>query len=76
MKKITEYSNLCDFQKNSPKDKIYWTCDPDVIGEHLFSFDKVTIFNLFEDYPHNLTKEQKCIFDNENPYWRDFFSVD
>lgn len=37
------------------------------------SFDKKTIFNIFADYPHKLTKEQKEIFDKENPYWADFF---
>lgn len=39
----------------------------------MFSFDKVKIFNLFEDYPHNLTPEEKEIFDKENPYWKEFF---
>ena len=42
-------------------------------GEFLFSFDKKKVFNLFADYPHNLTPEQKEIFDKENPYWKDFF---
>ena len=36
--------------------------------------NKKTIFNLFQDYPYKLTKEQKEIFDRENPYWKDFFS--
>ena len=46
----------------------------DIIGEFLFSFDKKTIYNLFRDYPYKLNKEQKEIFDKENPYWADFFS--
>ena len=37
------------------------------------SFDKKKIYNLFADYPHNLTAEEKEIFDKENPYWCDFF---
>ena len=45
----------------------------DSIGKHMFSFDKVKIFNLFADYPYNLTPEEKEIFDKENPYWKEFF---
>lgn len=61
------------FYKNSKSDKIFWLDNPEVIGEPVFSFDKKTLFNLFADYPHNQTKEQKEIFDKENPYWAEFF---
>ncbi len=44
-----------------------------MIGEHLFSFDKKQVFNLFQDYHYKLTKEQKEIFDKENPHWKEFF---
>ena len=60
------------FYKNSPKDTIYWV-ESTHIGEHLFTFDKKRIFNLFRDYPMELTKEQRDIFKKENPYWADFF---
>ena len=62
-----------DFYKNNPDDKVYWLDNPDCKGQHVFSFDKKQTFNLFADYPHKLTKQQKEIFDSENPYWRDFF---
>lgn len=62
-----------DFYKNNETDKIWWIDDLDSVGEFLFSFDKKKIFNLFKDYPHNLTKEEKAIFDNENSYWKEFF---
>lgn len=62
-----------NFYRNRKKDKIWWVDNPDVIGKHLFSFDKKTVFNLFTDYPWKLTKEQKELFDKENPYWADFF---
>ena len=63
-----------DFYKNNKKDTIYWVDNSDSVGEFLFSFDKKTIYNLFRDYPYKLNKEQKEIFDKENPYWADFFS--
>ena len=64
---------LSDFYKENPTDRVWWISNIDTFGEHLFSFDKKVISNLFRDYPHNLTKEQKEIFDNENPYWANFF---
>lgn len=62
------------FYKNSPDDQIWWVDNPDTVGEWLFSFDKEKVFNMFADYPHNLTAEQKAIFDKENPFWKEFFS--
>lgn len=59
--------------KNNNAYKIWWEETPDQVGLWLFSFDKKTTFNMFEDYPHNLTKEQKEIFDEENPEWKEFF---
>lgn len=58
--------------KNNAEDEIWWK-DTDSVGEWLFSFDKKQVFNMFADYPHNLTPEQKKIFDEENPEWVDFF---
>ena len=64
---------LSDFYKNNESDSIWWIDSLDEIGLFLFSFDKKKIFNLFADYPHELTKEQKRIFDKENPNWKEFF---
>ena len=64
---------LSDFYKQKRGDKVWWIDEIDHIGQFLFSFDKKKIYNLFEDYPHNLTKEEKEIFDKENPFWKDFF---
>lgn len=63
-----------EFYKNKDSDVIYWADNTERIGEHLFTFDKKKIYNLFADYPHNLTAEEKRIFDKENPYWKEFFS--
>lgn len=65
---------MYNFVKNRKKDTIWWVDNADeVIGEWLFSFDKEHIFNMFSDYPDKLTKEQREIFDKENPEWADFF---
>ena len=63
-----------NFYKENPTDQIWWIDNPEVIGEWLFSFDRITVFNLFRDYPWKLTPDQKAIFDKENPYWKEFFS--
>ena len=62
------------FYKENDTDKIWWVSNEDATGEFLFSFDKKTIFNLFRDYPHKLTAEQKATFDEENPKWAEYFS--
>jgi hypothetical protein len=63
-----------NFYKENPTDKIWWVDNPEQVGVWEFSFDKKKIFNLFQDYPHKLTPEQKKIFDKENPDWKEYFS--
>lgn len=53
--------------------KVKWLRNPKRKGEFLFTFDGNRVFNLFRDYPHELTEEQKRTFDAENPYWANFF---
>lgn len=65
--------NNLEFYKKNDDDKIWWINNKEQVGEHLFTFDKKTIFNLFKDYPYKLTSEEKEIFDKENPYWADYF---
>lgn len=64
-----------NFVRHNPDDMVWWVDNPDVKGEHLFSFDKQNVFNLFSDYPGKLTKRQKEQFDKENPFWRDYFGA-
>lgn len=40
-----------------------------------FSFDRKKIYNLFKDYPYNMTEEEIEIFKKEEPYWANFFSA-
>lgn len=61
-----------NFCKKNEKDVIWWVDDPETRGPLLFSFDKKKIFNFWTDYPKNLTKTQKEMFDRENPFWADF----
>ena len=51
-----------------------WLDSPERVGEMLFTFDGKTVFNLFRDYPQALTEEQKQVFDEHNPYWKEFFA--
>ncbi len=60
------------FYKRNETDIIFWI-EADRVGEHLFTFDKKRIFNLFADYPWKLTPKEKVIFDKENPEWANFF---
>lgn len=53
--------------------KFEWIDNPDQIGEMNFTFDGKRVYNLFQDYPHELTEQEKKIFDEENPFWSDFF---
>lgn len=59
--------------KNVDKINFRWIRDPEQKGERLFTFDGKQIFNLFADYPYKLSKEEKKIFDEINPFWADFF---
>lgn len=67
-------ARLSDFYKNNPSDKVMWTSDLDSVGEFLFSFDGIKIYNLFRDFPHELTSQEVRIFCEENPKWAEYFS--
>lgn len=60
------------FYKNKPTDTIWWV-ESEHVGEHLFTFDKKRIFNLFADYPWKLSIKEKTIFDKENTEWAEYF---
>lgn len=73
---------LSNWYKENRSDRIWWAEQGEMInglwmpddGVFIFSFDRKKIYNLFRDYPDALTKEEKIIFDRENPYWADFFN--
>ena len=66
---------LSNFYKKNKTEKILWIDNLETFGEHLFSFDKKHIYNLFQDYSHNMTDAEVEIFNSENPYWAEFFSI-
>lgn len=66
-------SNIREWYKNKESDSIWWTTSPHV-GEFLFSFDKLKIYNMFQDYPMKLSKSEQALFAKENPYWRRMFA--
>lgn len=59
--------------KNSKKSKVWWVANYDVIGEHVFTFDKKTFYNLFADY-RRLTDEQKAIIKADSPELANLFA--
>ncbi|MBO4828342.1 MAG: hypothetical protein J5534_02710 [Fibrobacter sp.] len=62
------------FYKRHEGDKVWQVKYVDYVGLKAVSFDKKKILFLFEDYPKKFTKEEKELFDKENPFWADFFS--
>ena len=68
-------SSKYTYYKNKETDAIEWADTGEFEdGVWLFRFGyNGKAFNMFRDYPWKLTKEQKEIFDKENPYWAEFF---
>lgn len=72
----TEYMGdmiLSNFYKKHKNDSVWWISDLTRRGPIYFSFDRKIVFNIYSDYPYKLTKEQIRVFDNENPFWADYF---
>ena len=76
MKDDFEEVNWSDYcYKENDGDKTWWVDTSWFAkGLMLITFNKKKFYNLFKDYPHNMSSEEVEIFDKENPFWRDFFS--
>lgn len=60
--------------KNNDTDLIWWLDNGgETKGEFVFSFDRKKQYNMFADYPHNMSAKEVAIFNEENPFWADFF---
>ena len=64
------------FYKNKLTDRIWWHKEAGTYGPLEISFDRKKIYNLWSDYPDNMTKEEVEIFDKENPFWADFLKIE
>ncbi len=63
-----------EFFKKNESDKIWWVREVNSTNDLLFfSFDKEKTYDLFNDYPKNMTPEEVEIFDKENEYWAKYF---
>lgn len=71
-KEIEKYNENFFYQEENNK-KIYWVELFDKIGSLCITFDKIKVYNLWEDYPHNFTKEEIEILKKEEVYWSKFF---
>ena len=61
--------------KQEETDKTWWLDNgSEVKGEMIFSFDKKKKYNIFLDYPQNMTQKEVRVFNKENPFWVEFFS--
>lgn len=58
-----------DFFKYKEEDRVWWTSPIDMIGAVCFSFDRITVYNLWSDCPQKLTEEELKIFIEEHPGW-------
>lgn len=63
-----------NWYKNNDSDKIWWLDNGnEVLGQFIFSFDQKKKYNMFADYPYKLTKKEIEIFNEENPFWVNYF---
>ncbi len=58
---------------NKENNGFTWIYNKGVKGVMSFTFDGEHVFNLFRDYPYELSPEQKKEFDSVNPFWAEFF---
>lgn len=55
------------------KDNKVWWLETEALGESVFTIDKKKFYSLFGDYPEKLSVEEWLTFNDEYPYWRDFY---
>ena len=58
--------------KKQECDVILWAESVRYMDTIFFSFDGITFYSLYGDYPESLTEEQRRIFATEDPFWAEF----
>ena len=64
------------WKKEKPSDSVWWLVEVDEEiddDDYVFSFDKKKRYHLFRDYPIKLTPEERAVFDEEFPVWKEYF---
>lgn len=61
------------FAKEDAKSKIWNVTPEEEDGGMYISFDCKKIYNLYKDYPDNMTEEEIEIFEKERPLWKKLF---
>lgn len=61
------------FYREGTDKRVWWKHNDDTKGVHEFSFDRKKIYNLFHDYPWELSAEEQNIFDQDQEFWANFF---
>lgn len=62
-----------DFEPVNEKARVWSTGYYGERGGVYYSFDKKKIYNLWVDYPYNMTEEEIQLFQEDVPFWADFF---
>ncbi len=73
MELVENIKERFSFYKENDTDKMYRVDFPDMDGWLAVSFDKKKVLFLYKDYPQNFSKEEKAIFEKEEPFWASFF---
>ena len=67
---VDKETRKIEFYKKHAGDKIWIVRYVGMHGPVAVSFDKKKLLFVFGDYPKNFTKEEKSLFDKENPYFK------
>ena len=64
-----EWGELDILTKDNENKRVWWTAPVGTVGTVLFSFDGKRLYNLWRDYPFNLSEEEQEIFREDEPFW-------